>query len=52
MVVCPGDINKKVGLQLIKRLKKGDYVLVQNNLAVSKISKKEVQEIYKLIQHQ
>jgi len=47
-VSCPGDANKKIGLQLVKRLKKGDYVLVQNNLAVKKVPIKEVREIYKL----
>jgi hydrogenase assembly chaperone HypC/HupF len=48
IVGCPGETNKKIGLSLVKQLKKGDYVLVQNNLAVRKVTKKEVQEIYKL----
>lgn len=49
VVGCHGDKNKKIGLQLVKRLKKGDYVLVQNNLAVKKVPAKEAKEIYKLI---
>ncbi len=49
IVSCPGDKSKKIGLQLVKRLKKGDYVLVQNNLAVKKVSKKEVKAVYQLL---
>ena len=43
------DESKTVGLDLVPRLKKGDYVLVQNNLAVRKVPKREAEEILKLI---
>lgn len=50
-VSCPSCRDKKVGLQLIKNLRKGDYVLVQNNLAVRKVPPAEAQEVYKLLNH-
>ena len=41
--------DKTIGTALVKNLKKGDYVLVQNNLAVRKVPAAEAQEIYKLL---
>jgi len=49
VVSCPSERNKKIGLPLVKNLKKGDFVLVQNNLAVRKVTAGEAKEIYKLI---
>jgi hydrogenase assembly chaperone HypC/HupF len=44
------DLDQKpIATQLVKNLKKGDYVLVQNNMAVKKIPQKEAKEVYKLL---
>ena len=50
-VSCPvgHDKNKTVGINLVPDLKKGDFVLVQNNLAVKKVPKKEAAEIFKML---
>lgn len=40
--------NKKVNSPLIK-IKKGDYVIVQNNMIIQKMSPKQAQKILKLI---
>jgi len=51
-VSCPvgDDQDKIIGINLVPNLKKGDFVLVQNNLAVKKIPKKEAAEIFKMLE--
>ncbi|MCX6811353.1 MAG: HypC/HybG/HupF family hydrogenase formation chaperone [Candidatus Berkelbacteria bacterium] len=47
--VDDGHAKKKVYLVLIKNPKIGEYLLVHTNLAISKIDKKEAEEIINLI---
>jgi len=50
-VNCPSCDDKVIAVNLVSNLKKGDYVLVQNNMAVRKVPKKEAEEVYKLIKY-
>jgi len=40
-----GSAEKDIDCSFLGIIKKGDYVIVQNNFAINKISKKEAQEI-------
>ena len=40
--------GKKVDISLVQDLKPGDYLLVHENLAINKISKKEADQILEL----
>ena len=42
--------GKKVDISLVQDLKPDDYLLVHENLAINKISKKEATEILELVQ--
>lgn len=49
VVSCLECEDKEIGIDLVKNLKQGDFVLVQNNMAIRNIPKKEAEEIYRLI---
>ena len=49
VVSCPECEDKGIRVDLVEDLKEGDFVLVQNNMAVRKIPKKKAEEIYQLI---
>ena len=49
-VFCSKTKDKeKIKVNLVKGLKIGDYVLSQNGYAVTKLSKKEAEETFKLL---
>jgi hydrogenase expression/formation protein HypC len=41
-------ISYKAGLQLLKSVKVGDYVIVHAGFAIQKVDEKEAEEIYEL----
>ena len=43
---------REVNLELLSNIKVGDYIIVQNNFAIRKISKKEAKKILNLINAQ
>lgn len=40
-----GNNEKNIDCGLLDVIKKGDYVIIQNNFAINKVSKKEAQKI-------
>jgi len=48
-IVVAGFGKKREAVGSLKKIKKGDYVLLQNNFVVAKIAKKEAEEIINLI---
>ena len=44
-----GNHRHQVNLSLLKIVKKGDYLLAHDDLAIKKISKKEAEEILNMI---
>jgi len=49
-VVENDSVIKKVEIRLISGVKKGDWILVSQNIAVSKISAKEAEKTLELMQ--
>jgi len=47
--VRAGDVSTTVGVQLIGRVRKGDYILVHAGLAIEKINRLRAEEIWHLI---
>jgi len=44
--------SRNIGLNLVKNLRVGDWVLVLNDLAVTKISSQEAKQIINLYKHE
>lgn len=47
-VGCRGN-EKEVDLVFLDDVRKGDYVLIRGNLAVSKIEKEEIDDVFDLL---
>jgi len=44
-----GGIKRKVNIQFLDNIKKGDYVIIHAGVAIEKIDKKEAEETLKII---
>jgi hydrogenase expression/formation protein HypC len=47
--VRAGEVRATVGIQLLERVRKGDYVLVHAGLAIEKVDEARAGEIWRLI---
>lgn len=47
--VSAGSVKSTVSVQLLNKVKKGDYVLVHAGIAIEKINRAHAKEILKLI---
>jgi len=52
MVKTQDNKEREIGLPLVKDLQVGDWVLVLNDLAVTKISAQEAKQIINLYKHE
>lgn len=41
--------KKKIDISLVSNVKKGDYIITKNNLALNKIEKREAENIFRII---
>ncbi len=48
-VIKQGDHNHKVGVTLVPDLKKGDWVICNQNMVLAKLSEEEAEEKLKII---
>lgn len=48
-IVQSGDHQHQVSLSLLKNVKKNDYLLIHNDLAINKVSKTDAKKILKMI---